>query len=779
MTMRLRCLLTLVLWMGGWGLVAAPGVALGQCDPEDPTCQPMTPVSPVPTTTPVPAPDAATVTTLAAAPPIDQSQDVWDCLDDAVQCVLNMTRYVIEFPARTLQEALLTIAQDIGTGFYRAARENLVGPLDQLITGPLGIAPGGGAASAQDNAAAVPVSGLPQVTVYQLFRDDFIVSRVAMQVRNLAFALLPFTLILSLADALKKGAESVLGRAELQTAVVRWITSVVGVAICFPTLSLIYSMSVSLYQYAFTAALGSNLGNLGRVVLEAVLGEALLLLVSSLNPALAGLLALSLVVILFLVILAVLVLGALALGLAASVALIGILATIGPICIALSTLEPLEWLDEMWIRGVGIALFLPVIDLFILGFLMAVIGQIDRSGLWGAVLSALIAFGLTGLLISLNMAVGNAVFGPVLQAAKMTGDIVTAIGGMVTTAVTMGAAAVALGPAALGAASVAAGAGSEGGLALAGGGAGVAGLSTSGAAGAGAEVIDLAGSQAEGASSAGLPERVAHAYGQSLSENRDGTAVPANARDGRNAERSASESGRRAREAAREANQTEAAALGVRSRARLAKTIGRVLASDRVGSLGSVGRGLVLGAELAEGQAGDRARAASLEADEARDEHALDREQRQEAYRGASLGLSRERNDTQRKALAETERRNLERAANEEGMRADNAMRTEAMEHRNDIEERRLVVDRERDQQDRIYRQQTLLQEQAKNELLQQKAEYAQEALREQRIKSLLADLRSGQEPGGDAAYRRRANGRQRDVDRRARDDASNDERAA
>ena len=42
--------------------------------------------------------------------------------------------------------------------------------------------------------------------------------------------------------------------------------------------------------------------------------------------------------------------------------------------------------------------------------------------------------------------------------------------------------------------------------------------------------------------------------------------------------------------------------MGVRSRARLAKTIGRVLASDRVGSLGSVGRGLVLGAELAEGR---------------------------------------------------------------------------------------------------------------------------------------------------------------------------------
>ncbi len=718
MALRFRWLFAIAMVMGWWGLAGAPDVALGQCDPEDPFCQPVpaTPVPPFPTATPLPSLDQAPAATTATAPPLEASQDVWDCLDDAVQCVLNMTKYVIEFPAHTLQEALLTIAQEVGTGFYRAARENLVGPLDQLITGPLGIAPGSGS-SGSDGSAALPITGLPTVTVYQLFRDDFIVSRVAMQVRNLAFALLPFTLILSLADALKKGAESVLGRAELQTAVVRWITSVVGVAICFPTLSLIYSMSVSLYQYAFTAALGSNLGNLGRVVLEAVLGEALLLLVSSLNPASAGLLALSLVVILFLVILAVLVLGALALGLAASVALIGILATIGPICIALSALEPLEWMDEMWIRGVGIALFLPVIDLFILGFLMAVIGQIDRSGLWGAVLSALIAFGLTGLLISLNMAVGNAVFGPVLQAAKMTGDIVTAIGGMVTTAVTMGVAAAALGPVALGAAPAAAGAAEAGVGAATGAGVEVAGVgaglgqatASTSAAGVASGTTDVGGTLGVPACGADAPNSASHVRAR-VAEVR-GRAVASPSSEDSGAGSGSSEGSpvggdstiaTRARETAGQAREEDLSAIQVGARARVAGALGRVMASSGLGPLRSVGMGLSLGADLAAGEGRDAARRAHATADAAREDYAFDRDASRERQARAMLSESQERT-----ALA------------------------------------------------------------------QENVEIVESDRRERRVRDVVSDLRDGQEPGEDVAYRRRANGRSRNIDRRARDDDS------
>ena len=720
MALRFRWLWVLVAFLGGCVWAGAPQLAFGQCDPEDPACHPApaTPIPPGPTATPTSPAEPAAIAAPAAMPPLEQSQDVWDCLDDAVQCVLNMTRYVIEFPARTLQEALMTIAQDVGVGFYRAARENLVGPLDQLITGPLGIVPGGGSPGS-DSSAALPITGLPTVTVYQLFRDDFIVSRVALQVRNLAFALLPFTLILSLANALKKGAESVLGRAELQTAVVRWITSVAGVAICFPTLSLIYSMSVSLYQYAFSAALGNNLGNLGRVVLESVLGEALLLLVTSLTPASAGLLALSLVVILFLVILAVLVLGALALGLAASVALIGILATIGPICIALSTLEPLEWMDEMWIRGVGIALFLPVIDLFLLGFLMAVIGQIDRSGLWAAVLSALIAFGLTGLLISLNMAVGNALFGPVLQAAKMTGDIVTAIGGMVTTAVTMGVAAAALGPAALGAVPAAAGAAEGGAVATTGAGveAASAGAGMGQAASSPSAVAVASGNPDVGAtvgaygggseppnSASSVRARVAEVRGRAGSIPRSTESDPGSASGDGSPAGAVPPTAVRARETAGHAREEELSAIQVGARARVAGALGRVLASGGLGPLRSVGLGLSLGADLAAGEGRDDSRRAHVAADAAREAYGFDRDASRERQARAMLSESQERT-----ALAK------------------------------------------------------------------EKVEIVASDRRERRVRDVVSDLRDGHELGEELAYRRRAGGTGRDVDRRERRDESSD----
>ncbi|MCC7362056.1 MAG: hypothetical protein IT317_21405 [Anaerolineales bacterium] len=409
----------------------------------DPAWQP----TPVPTPQYVPTPRPTTgpgPTPTATATP------------DAPPPIIENIFHIIRFPFQTMMDAVVQMSNKILLQSYREAGQRFTGALDALVAGPYGLAP--------DVAA-----GAPTPLFQNLVLPHWRVTLAA------ALLLLPVTLLLTAVSALRFGATSALGLADLKEALLGWLISAGGAGSSYYLLSLAHRLSVATAGSLLAADFGTRVT--GATLAGAFFNVNALL-------ALAGNLLTSPIVLylaFFGLFLASSIMLGLGLALAAYTALAYLLTTLAPVVLILGSLPPMRWLQALWLKAVVVTFLIPIIDALLLKAAVSLFYNLlsaEGNGDIGTfVTGVFVTAGVVSVLIAINFKVGEAVFGALAEVHRQALDATMGVVKLAAVAVGFAAGGLAVGAAA------GAGAGGVGGAgtAAAAGGAPLAGAPSGGA----------------------------------------------------------------------------------------------------------------------------------------------------------------------------------------------------------------------------------------------------------------------------------------------------------
>jgi hypothetical protein len=360
---------------------------------------------------PSPPPPTATATPTPPIPATTVTQNVF---------------HILSFPFETMTEAVVQMSSKIMLQSYQEAGQAFSAALETLVSGPYGIAPSG------EWGSATP-----------LFAD--LIYPHWQVVLTLALMLLPATLTLTAVIALRQGAVSVVGLAEVKEMLLGWIISVGAAAASYYLLGLAHRLSVS-------AAVGILQAEFGERVTGATLAGALFNVAAL--TVLAGN-AFTSPIVLYLAFLALFLASTVMLGLglalAAYIALAYLLTAVAPLVIVLGVLPPVRWLSALWLKSVTVAFMLPVMDALLLKASVSLfygLLQSQGSGEIGTFIAGLfVSAGVLSVLITLNFKVAEGLFGALAEVQRQASDTVTGLVKLaaVTTGVVLGGGAGGLG----------------------------------------------------------------------------------------------------------------------------------------------------------------------------------------------------------------------------------------------------------------------------------------------------------------------------------------------
>ncbi|MCC6192521.1 MAG: hypothetical protein IT318_26130 [Anaerolineales bacterium] len=427
----------------------------------------------VPTARPTPEPGSTpTATPTPVAPPP----------------IVENIFHIIRFPFQTMMDAVVQMSNKILLQSYREAGHRFTGALDALVAGPYGLAP--------DVAA-----GAPTPLFENLVLPHWRVTLAA------GLLLLPVTLLLTAVSALRFGATSALGLADLKEALLGWLISAGAAGSSYYLLSLAHRLSVATAGGLLAADFGTRVT--GATLAGAFFNVNALL-------ALAGNLLTSPIVLylaFFGLFLASSVMLGLGLALAAYTALAYLLTTLAPVVLILGSLPPMRWLQALWLKAVVVTFLIPIVDALLLKAAVSLFYNLlsaEGSGDIGTfVTGVFVTAGVVSVLIAINFKVGEAVFGALAEVHRQALDATMGVVKLAAVAVGFAAGGLAVGAAA------GAGAGGLGaaGSTAAAGGAPLAGAPSGGAASAAASASSGTGS---GGTSVATPGPTASTAGFSL-----------------------------------------------------------------------------------------------------------------------------------------------------------------------------------------------------------------------------------------------------------------------
>jgi len=355
--------------------------------------------------------------------------------------------HIIRFPFATMMDAVVQMSNKIMLQSYREAGQRFTGALDVLVTGPYGLAP--------DVAA-----GAPTPLFENLVLPHWRVTLTA------ALLLLPVTLMLTAVSALRLGATSALGLADLKEALFGWLISAGAAGSSYYLLSLAHRLSVATAGSLLAADFGTRVT--GATLAGAFFNVTALL-------ALAGNLLTSPIVLylaFFGLFLASSVMLGLGLALAAYTALVYLLTALAPVVLVLGTLPPLRWLQVLWLKSVVVIFLIPVVDALLLKAAVSLFYDLlsaQGSGDVGTFIAGVfITAGVVSVLIAINFKVGESVFGALAEVHRQAFDATMGMVKLAAVAVGFAAGGIAIGAGA-GAMAGAGGAGEAGAAVAAGG----------------------------------------------------------------------------------------------------------------------------------------------------------------------------------------------------------------------------------------------------------------------------------------------------------------------
>jgi hypothetical protein len=403
-------------------LAAPPAVARRAAPVDTPQPQPTPANTPAPGTTP-----AATAT---PAPTTTVVENIF---------------HIIQFPFQTMMDAVVQMSNKILLQSYKEAGQRFSDALEVLVLGPYGIAP---------TVASGSATPLFANLVYPHWKVTLAI----------ALLLLPVTLMLTAVSALRLGATSALGLADLKEALLGWLISVGAASSSYYLLGLAHRLSAA-------AALSVLSADFGARVTGATLAAAFFNVNALL--ALAGNLMTSPIVLylaFFALFLASSVMLGLGLALAAYTALAYLLTTLAPLVLVLGVLPPLRWLQVLWLKSVAVTFLIPVVDSLLLKAAVSMFYNLlgaEGSGNIGTfVAGVFITAGVVSVLITINFKVGEMVFGALGEVHRQAMDATLGVVKLAAVAAGMAVGGLAIG--AGGAAVAGTGGGGEAGAAVAG-----------------------------------------------------------------------------------------------------------------------------------------------------------------------------------------------------------------------------------------------------------------------------------------------------------------------
>jgi len=294
------------------------------------------------------------------------------------------------------------------------------------------------------------------------------------QLRNVAFALLPLAAALTIWASMKEGLYSVTGYANTFEAIAEFFVSI-GLALASYWLM---EQSISLVKIMSTAISDSLGTNITMDVWQGMLHKNTFLLTS--GPG-TGIMSMVLGIISFCVALAYIF--SVVFAFLAREVVILLTVALAPLMIILGIIRPLAWLRSLWAKAFIVFLLLLPINVLVMGIsfkLWASVADISTQKA-ATFLQLAIMIGVLSVLVALNGTVGKMVFGAAVEATKKIGTSVLSAGALV------GGLAAGIGTGGLSAAGTAAGgtASAGGSLAPATGGGGGLGVTAGSLSGAG------------------------------------------------------------------------------------------------------------------------------------------------------------------------------------------------------------------------------------------------------------------------------------------------------
>jgi hypothetical protein len=351
--------------------------------------------------------------------------------------------HILSFPFETMMEAIVNMSNEILQAFYKDAEGIYGEALNLTLFNDYGIAPNN-----LGTGSSTPLFA-------NIIRSHWDIALA------LALILLPATLTLTTVSALRMGATSALGYADLKEALFGWLIGVGAAVASFYLLGLAHRLSLAAAKSILEADFGEQVS--GFALATAFFNAAALAQVALLFPPAA------LYVGFFVVFLATTLILALGLAIAAYTALVYLLSVIAPVVIMLGVLPPLRWLHALWLKTITLVFLIPVVDAFLLKAALSLYRGFfdpDQGGnLFGFIASLFILGGVLSVLITLNFKVGEMVFGALAEIHRQAWDATTGIMQLVLSAAALLAGGLIGGAALGGAGAVVAEGGSGGGAA--------------------------------------------------------------------------------------------------------------------------------------------------------------------------------------------------------------------------------------------------------------------------------------------------------------------------
>ena len=349
--------------------------------------------------------------------------------------------HIIQFPFETMTEAVLQMTGKILKSQFKAAGVAFAAALDSTVFGPYGLIPrnatGGMGGPLR---GAFSTAGVAPRAETAMFRD---IVRPGWNLSfQIALILLPATLALTAVSAMRAGATSVLGYADLKEALIGWVIAAGVAAASYYLLSLAHRLSIATsFQMISLAGHAVNGTTLAKVFFDLTTTLAVATaLAAVLNVGLAAILVFMMGFALFL---GIIVLLGLAFASAAYVALLYLLCVLAPIVIVLGTLPPLRWLHFLWTKALTIAFLVGPANALILALAVRLFmgfgpTHVATPGTWLA--GMVVTAGAISMLITLDYKLGEFIFGALGEVYKNFTNSVMGVAGLVAAGVGMAAA---------------------------------------------------------------------------------------------------------------------------------------------------------------------------------------------------------------------------------------------------------------------------------------------------------------------------------------------------
>jgi len=239
-----------------------------------------------------------------------------------------------------------------------------------------------------------------------------------LQLRKVAFALLPLVAALTIWASMKEGLYNVTGYANTFEAVAEFFVSI---AIALASLWLM-EQAISLVQ-TLTKAIAESF--IPDFTLDVFAGLAIKQYSASMSSPI-----MSMIFYIFAFALTLTYMGSVVIAFLAREVVIVMTVAMAPVMIVLGSVRPLSWLRGMWFKALIVFLLLLPINVLTMGVSSALMASAMKlsTGPVATILELLIITGTVSILIAVNGTLGKLVYGAAIEVAQKVGETVAAVG---------------------------------------------------------------------------------------------------------------------------------------------------------------------------------------------------------------------------------------------------------------------------------------------------------------------------------------------------------------